>query len=98
MNTAHTPWYSAVPSMLMVAPKGRTKLLIWLGMPSLRAHSIDIGRVPELLQVLKAWIWAGEISRKELPGAYLAQSSDEGAVDENPVEDAAKMDHEDDLK
>ena len=52
---AATAWYKLVPSMLMVAPKGRTKLAVSLEMPNFSsAVSMVNGRVAALELVEKA--------------------------------------------
>ena len=55
MNSAQTPWYRAVPSILIVAPRGRTKLEMLLETPiSSRDAFMVAGSEPELLVVVNA--------------------------------------------
>ena len=55
MNIAATDSYRAVPSILIVAPNGSTKLTMRLGRPAFRsAHSIEMGKVAELEDVVNA--------------------------------------------
>ncbi|MOA21456.1 hypothetical protein D3C78_1419470 [compost metagenome] len=59
--------------MLMVAPTGSTKPATpWDTPRFLRAQSIDTGRVPELLEVLKATASAGAIPWKKRNGLRRA--------------------------
>src|SRR5665648_1252637 len=63
----------AEPSMLMVAPKGRTKLAIFGETPRFfSVHFIDTGKVPELLHVLNATKMASDMPRKNLSGLTRA--------------------------
>ncbi|MNT46649.1 hypothetical protein D3C72_1833090 [compost metagenome] len=60
--------------MLMVAPTGSTKPATPSDTPRLlRAHSIDTGRVPELLEVLKATASAGAMPWKKRSGLSRAR-------------------------
>ena len=62
MKTAATPWYRLVPSMLMVAPTGSTKLETSLSTPICSStRSMVTGRVAALELVEKASNWAGLI-------------------------------------
>ena len=64
MKIAATHSYRAVPSMLTVAPSGRTKLDVRLLTPArLSTQSSVTGSVAELLAVLKAVTSAGAIAR-----------------------------------
>ena len=61
--------YSAVPSMLMVAPKGRTKDAISRFTPSfVCTFCIFTGRVPAEEQVVKAMAMASDMPRKKVRG------------------------------
>ena len=62
----------AVPSMLMVAPRGRTKERTGAGTPSLRAASMEKGRVPAELAEEKANTRAGRAVRKKVRGLTRA--------------------------
>ena len=54
IHKAHTPSYSAVPSMLTVAPSGRTKRLIRLSMwLYCSTHFMVVGKVAALYKELK---------------------------------------------
>src|SRR5699024_9508555 len=74
MNMTATPWYNAVPSILMVDPSGRTKLLTFLGTPRFSSVLLMVtGSVPELLVVLKATKLAGAIPLKNFSGFIFAK-------------------------
>lgn len=61
--------YSAVPSILIVAPKGRTKLVISLETPNFSwVFFMFTGRVAALLQVVKAINMASLMPLKNFMG------------------------------
>ena len=63
MKTAATAWYNAVPSILMVAPNGRTKEETSSLIPnSFSQRSMVTGRVAPLELVEKASNWAGPMA------------------------------------
>ena len=61
----------AVPSMLMVAPRGRTKELTSGSAPILLEHSMVTGRVAAEEVVVKATIMAGQMPLMNLPKPTL---------------------------
>jgi len=74
IKTAATPWYRLVPSILMVAPTGRTKLLMSLSTPICSSTlSMVTGRVAALELVEKASSWAGLILLRKVHGLYLVK-------------------------
>ncbi len=76
MNIAATASYSAVPSMLTVAPRGMTKLVTLLEMPAFSSrHSIVMGSVAALLAVLNAVATALKTCRKNRRGEYRAKTN-----------------------
>src|SRR5699024_2894873 len=65
----------AVPSILIVAPSGSTKLLILFETPKFSCVFLIVtGNVPALLAVLNATIAAGEIPLKNVSGLILANA------------------------
>ena len=69
MKREQMPMYSAVPSMLMVAPRGRTKDAISRFTPSfVCTFCIFTGRVPAEEQVVKAMAMASDMPRKKVRG------------------------------
>ena len=64
----------AVPSMLMVAPRGRTKEETSLSAPKSSAHSVDTGRVAAEEVEVKAKIIAGEAFLKKVRGLTLPKA------------------------
>jgi hypothetical protein len=71
MKIEQTPWYIAVPSMLIVAPRGRTNDETSFGAPSFSVHSMLIGNVPTDEALEKANIIAGSIPLKNWRGLIL---------------------------
>ena len=75
MKSADTPWYRAVPFMLIVAPRGRTKLAMSSGTPRFSVvHWMVTGRVAELELVLKAMSCACWIPLRKRPAGRPAKS------------------------
>ena len=72
MKMAATASYSAVPSMLMVAPIGRTNLEILGSTPLFTSrHLMVTGRLAELeavpQAVMMAWLWLAMNLQKTFP-------------------------------
>src|SRR5690606_25626391 len=75
MNIVATPCIIAVPSMLIVAPRGCTKELTDFGTPSFScATSIEIGKVAVLLDVLNPTLIAGAKLLKNQIGLFFAKN------------------------
>ena len=64
----------AVPSILMVEPRGRTKEEISSSAPSSSAHSLDTGRVAAEEVDVKANIMAGNAALKNFSGLMPAKT------------------------
>ena len=65
-KTTATAWYKLVPSILTVAPIGKTKFEIFFGIDKLLfTQSIVTGNVAALEDVENASIWAGAIDLKK---------------------------------
>ena len=64
----------AVPSMLIVAPRGSTKAEMPLSAPMLSAHSLDTGRVAAEEAEVKAKIMAAEAPLKKAAGLTPAKT------------------------
>ncbi|CAI8349082.1 MAG: Uncharacterised protein [Formosa sp. Hel3_A1_48] len=72
IKTAATAWYKLVPSILIVAPTGNTKLDTSLSTPTCSStRSIVTGKVAALLLVEKANNCAGLICFKNQSGFFL---------------------------